>query len=179
MEIIAATSGMGLFDDLSIDSDTLLKEIRENPLAFDFESDDAYLIEEDLAARNIAEEKFAARLSEFLESRRKTLKASYPFEIDPGPNIRLKNAGELRAINLAAFLLTLFLALRERGIVQAVTNDVREFDKKFAPVFEIISTYALCAKIGGSTAWWVGSTRSRQRFLVVCSLLGIPFSRGV
>ena len=165
MEMSAMANGTGLVDDFSLDEDELLSEMKADPAAFQLEGSEVFLKEEEFAAKALAKEIFVSRLSELVLNKEIFFDVAYPFECS-GPNpltLTLKKQEERHPVGMAIIALSLFCLWQEQNISQVTTVDRREFTKLFAPLFELISTYALAGDVN-CAIWWTGKSRSREAF---------------
>ena len=166
MEIIAGISGNCTLEDLPIDEEQLLDQMLNNAEAFGIETEVEHLDEERFSGKQLAREKFGNRVSAILEDRKDRLNHGYPFDLEFGrePSLVRHKKEDIAPVYAAAFALTLFLLLEDQEIVQTSERDRDQFRVKFGKLFELISAYALLAKVEG-IVWWAGYSRGRVSFL--------------
>lgn len=166
MEITAGVVGDCLFSDLPLDEDQLLSEMLEKADEFNIETEVEHYQEEDFAGRQLAREKFGSLVSEILGNRQHVLRSSHPFELELGnePNLIRHEVGNISPVYFATFALTLFLLLEDQEVIQISERTRKNFRRKFGEIFELVSAYALSAKVEG-IVWWTGHSRGRNTFL--------------
>lgn len=166
MEITAGIAGNCMLEDLPIDEEQLLDQMLENAREFGIEAEVEILGGERLSGKQLAREKFGNRVSKILEDRNRILCGGHPFDLVSGyePGLIRHEVMTNCPVYGAAFALTLFSLLEDQEIIQISERDRIEFRRKFQELFELISAYALSAKVEG-VVWWTGHVRERRTFL--------------
>lgn len=166
LELSAMVNGSGLIGDVQLDEEQLLAELKASPSTFQLEGEESFLEDEPFSAMALAKEIFEAKLSNYVLDREIFFDKAYPFECE-GPNplsLNLKQPDDRHPVGMAIVALSMFRLLQDQNVCQITKDDKTQFTKLFAPLFEVISTYALAGD-RLSAVWWTGKSRGQRSFL--------------